>query len=303
MVRLRDGRTATADELVATASEHIARYKCPKDVVFVSEIVRSPAGKADYRWAREVAVAATSPAVAADGSHRPDSWDRRDLPSGEEKQTMVREMFDAIAPRYDLVNRVMTFRLDVRWRRRAVRDLHLPAGSVVLDLAGGTGDLSVDLARAGLLPISFDLSMGMLRNDHSGAPRGQCDILRLPVADAGVDGVICGFALRNLVDLEAFFVEVARVLRPGGRVSLLDVGIPHNPIVRAGNNVYFGRIVPRIGALLSNGAAYRYLPKSVAYLPPREELLAMLRRAGFPDATHEQLSGGLTQLMVGTRRA
>lgn len=212
-------------------------------------------------------------------------------------------MFDAIAPRYDLVNRIMTFRLDVRWRRRAIRDLKLPHGSLVLDLASGTGDLCVDLRKAGHIPISMDLSYGMLANDRSGAPRAQADILRLPVPDSSVDGIMCGFALRNLVDLNAFFTECARALRPGGRVSLLDVGVPHNPLIRAGNNIYFGKIVPRIGALLSDGPAYRYLPRSVAYLPQRQELLRMLQQAGFSDATHHQLSGGLTQLMTGTRNS
>ena len=223
------------------------------------------------------------------------------LPQGEEKVRAVRAMFDTIAPRYDLVNRIMTFRLDVRWRRRAVRTLALRPGSRVIDLAAGTGDLCIDLRRAGLAPLSIDLSYGMLANDRSGEPRVQADILRLPFPHASVDGVTCGFALRNLVDLEAFFAELARVVRPGGRIALLDVGIPHNRLVRFGNNIYFGRVVPRIGALLSDGPAYRYLPKSVAYLPDRAQLVEMLRQAGFSDAVHEQLSGGLTQLMTGTR--
>jgi demethylmenaquinone methyltransferase/2-methoxy-6-polyprenyl-1,4-benzoquinol methylase len=229
------------------------------------------------------------------------AWDRDTLPEGDEKVVAVREMFDTIAPRYDLVNRVMTFRLDTRWRRRAIRLLGLPSGSTVLDLASGTGDLCVDLARAGHRPLSFDLSFGMLAADRSGAPRAQADILHLPVPDRSADGVTCGFALRNLVDLPAFFAECARVLRPGGRVALLDVGVPHHRFVRWGNSIYFGKIVPKIGGLLSDGPAYRYLPKSVAYLPPREELVEMLRAAGFADAEHHQLSGGLTQLMVGTR--
>ena len=216
---------------------------------------------------------------------------------------MVRNMFDAIAPRYDLVNRIMTFRLDTRWRRRAVRDLALPANSTVLDLAAGTGDLCIDLRRAQLRPIAIDLSFGMLSNDRSNAPRAQADILRLPVPSHSVDGIICGFALRNLVDLEVFFTECARVIRPGGRIALLDVGVPHNRLVRFGNNIYFGKIVPRIGALLSDAAAYRYLPRSIAYLPDRSVLVAQLQRAGFSDAVHTQLSGGLTQLMVGTRNA
>ena len=229
------------------------------------------------------------------------TWDRDTLPQGAEKEHAVREMFDAIAPRYDLVNRIMTFRLDVRWRRKAVRALALPANSTVVDLAAGTGDLCIDLRRSGALPIAFDFSFGMLAADRSASPRVQADILRLPLPDHSVDGATCGFALRNLRDLPTFFAELARVVRPGGRIALLDVGIPHNRLVRWGNNIYFGKIVPKIGALLSDGAAYRYLPKSVAYLPARAELVSMLAQAGFADATHQQLSGGLTQLMVGTR--
>jgi demethylmenaquinone methyltransferase/2-methoxy-6-polyprenyl-1,4-benzoquinol methylase len=229
------------------------------------------------------------------------SWDTERLPEGDAKVTAVREMFDAIAPRYDLVNRIMTFRLDVRWRRKAVRLLDLPAGSLVLDLASGTGDLCVDLRRAGIRPLSMDLSFGMLAADRSGAPRSQADILNLPIADASVDGATCGFALRNLVDLPSFFDELGRVVRPGGRIALLDVGVPRNRLIRFGNGIYFGRIVPKIGGWLSDPAAYRYLPKSVAYLPPRDEMLAHLRAAGFSDATHRQLSGGITQLMIATR--
>jgi len=228
-------------------------------------------------------------------------WDRDQLPQGDEKKQAVRAMFDAIAPRYDLVNRIMTFRLDTRWRRRAVRELALARGSTVLDLASGTGDLCIDLARGGLTPVSVDLSFGMLSADRSGAPRVQADILRLPVGDGTVDGVTCGFALRNLVDLPEFFTELARVVRPGGRIALLDVGVPSNRFIAWGNSIYFGRIVPRIGGLLSNPGASRYLPRSVSYLPERDELTAMLRDARFGDATHHQLSGGLTQLLVGTR--
>lgn len=233
-------------------------------------------------------------------SERP-AWDTEELPTGAAKVTAVRGMFDAIAPRYDLVNRIMTFRLDVRWRRRAVAELGLPAASRVIDLASGTGDLCLDLRRADLHPLSFDLSFGMLAADRSSAPRTQADVLRLPLADASVDGATCGFALRNLLDLPTFFGELARVVRPGGRIALLDVGVPRNRLVRAGHSIYFGRIVPRIGGLLSDSAAYRYLPKSVAYLPDAPVLLDTLRRAGFSDATHRTFSGGITQLLVATR--
>jgi demethylmenaquinone methyltransferase/2-methoxy-6-polyprenyl-1,4-benzoquinol methylase len=229
------------------------------------------------------------------------AWDSDDLPTGEAKVEAVRAMFDQIAPRYDLVNRIMTFRLDTRWRRRAVRSLDLASGSCVLDLASGTGDLCIDLRRAGLRPLSMDLSFGMLAADRSRAPRTQADILRLPVGDGSVDGVTCGFALRNLVDLPTFFAELARVVRSGGRVALLDVGVPRSRLIRWGNSIYFGRIVPKIGGLLSDPAAYRYLPKSVAYLPEPPVLVKWLTDAGFVNVEHRGLSGGITQLLTATR--
>jgi len=230
------------------------------------------------------------------------AWDTPELPQGDAKAKVVQNMFDAIAPRYDLVNRIMTFRLDTRWRKIAVRKLALTRGARVLDLASGTGDLCINLRKAGLHPLSFDMSYGMLAADHSNAPRVQADILRLPIATQSVDGVTCGFALRNLVDLNVFFHEIARVTKSGGRIALLDVSTPTNPVIRWGNSVYFGKVVPRIGGLLSNRAAYNYLPKSVAYLPAPEQLVRMLQDAGFEHVRHEQLSGGLTQLMHATKR-
>jgi len=116
-----------------------------------------------------------------------------------------------------------------------------------------------------------------------------------------VDGITCGFALRNLENLQMFFIELARVTRHGGRIALLDVSVPTNRLIRFGNSIYFGRIVPIIGGLFSNRAAYRYLPRSVAYLPEPDQLVAMLKQSGFTDAKHTQLSGGLTQLLVATR--
>ena len=230
-----------------------------------------------------------------------DKWDREDLPRGAEKVEAVREMFYAIAPRYDFVNRLMTFRLDTRWRKKTVSALNLPKGSRVLDLASGTGDLCIELKQNGYDPISMDLSFGMLSADRSGAPRTQVDILKLPIPNMCVDGITCGFALRNLENLQMFFVELARVTRHGGRIALLDVSVPTNRFIRFGNKIYFGRIVPIIGGLFSDRAAYKYLPRSVAYLPEPEQLIAMLKQSGFADAKHTQLSGGLTQLLVATR--
>jgi len=229
------------------------------------------------------------------------SWDNETLPQGPAKQAAVREMFDAIAPRYDMVNRIMTFRLDVRWRKITVRSLGLARGSRVIDLASGTGDFCVELRDNGYRPFSIDLSFGMLLHSHSNSPRTQADILRLPIPNAAVDGVTCGFALRNLVDLQIFFDELARVTKPLGRIALLDVGVPSNRLIRFGNSIYFGKIVPLIGGLLSNRAAYKYLPRSVAYLPDPAKLREMLTRAGFKNVEHRQLSGGLTQLLTATR--
>jgi len=210
-------------------------------------------------------------------------------------------MFDRVAPRYDLVNRVMTLGMDVGWRRRAVRELHLPPGSIVFDLACGTGDLCRELERAGYRAVGFDFSHPMLRAARTEAPLVQADVLRLPVADGSAEGVTCGFALRNVVSVGDLFAELARVVRPGGAISLLDASRPDNRLLRAGHAVYFDKVVPVIGGLLSDRTAYRYLPRSMAYLPPTAEMVAMLRQAGFPSIRRVQLSGGITQLFVGTR--
>jgi demethylmenaquinone methyltransferase/2-methoxy-6-polyprenyl-1,4-benzoquinol methylase len=223
------------------------------------------------------------------------------LPQGDAKVAAVREMFDTIAPRYDLVNRVMTFRMDVGWRRTTVASLGLAKGATVMDLASGTGDLCVELTARGYRPVSVDLSMGMLAADRSGVPRIQADVLRLPFGRGSVAGATCGFALRNLVELDPFFAELARVLPPGGRIALLEVATPPNPLLRAGHRAYFGSVVPLVGGLLSNSAAYRYLPRSVAYLPPPDELLARLAAAGFLDVDRRLLSAGITQLVTATR--
>jgi len=223
------------------------------------------------------------------------------LPEGDEKRAAVRSMFDTIAPRYDLVNRVMTFRMDVGWRKRTVRSLGLDRNEVVADLACGTGDLCRELVVHGLRPIGFDLSFGMLASARTGAPLAQADALSLPVADGALDGVTCGFALRNLVDLDGFFAELARSVRTGGRIALLEVAEPPNPVLRWGHGVYFGRVVPLVGGLLSDPTAYRYLPRSVAYLPPPAVMLARLGEAGFVDVERELLSTGIAQLITATR--
>lgn len=225
--------------------------------------------------------------------------DPDDLPQGDDKREAVRSLFDTIAPRYDLVNRIMTFGLDVRWRRKAIRALDLPRGSRILDLACGTGDFCRESARAGLDPIGVDLSMGMLVAARTEAPLVHGDILSLPLADHTADGATCGFALRNLVELPGFFDELARAIRPGGRISLLDAAEPDNRILRWGHGIYFGKIVPLIGGLLSDRTAYAYLPKSLAYMPPWPELRARIAEAGFSSIERKVFVGA--HLITATR--
>ena len=225
------------------------------------------------------------------------------LPVGPAKVAAVRNLFDTIAPRYDLVNRIMTFGMDRGWRRKTVGSLALPKSATVVDLACGTGDLCRDLDAAGYHAIGVDLSFGMLAHARTSSPLLQGDALCLPLPDHSVDGVVSGFALRNFMELPPVFAELARILRPGGRIALLDVAQPEQRLLRAGHRIYFGHVVPRIGGLLSDAPAYKYLPRSLAYLPPPASVLAMLSAAGFDEVQRRLLSGGITQLYTATRRA
>jgi demethylmenaquinone methyltransferase/2-methoxy-6-polyprenyl-1,4-benzoquinol methylase len=210
-------------------------------------------------------------------------------------------MFDRIAARYDLLNRLLTLGMDAGWRRRAVGMLALPTGSVVLDLACGTGALCRELERAGHRPFGFDFSPGMLSRARTESPLVRADILALPVADGAADGVTCGFALRNVVDLSRLFRETARALRAGGRAVFLEVSQPQHPVLRLGHSLYLRRVVPFVGGLVSDREAYAYLPASMTYLPSPVELTRMLREANFGDVRRAVLSGGIAQLLAATR--
>ena len=223
------------------------------------------------------------------------------LPTGEDKTRAVRTMFDAIAGRYEMVNKLMTLGLDARWRRRAVRDLRLPARSVVLDVAAGTGDFTRELTRQNQCPVATDLSFGMLHAGRHLERRVQADASAMPFASGVFDGVTCGYALRNFTDLRAAFDEMARVTRAGGRISLLEVAEPRAGVLRAGFRLWFRRVVPIIGSLISDRTAYHYLPASTAYLPEAEQIADMLRDAGFRAINHRRVMGGLSQQFLATR--
>jgi demethylmenaquinone methyltransferase/2-methoxy-6-polyprenyl-1,4-benzoquinol methylase len=226
------------------------------------------------------------------------------LPQGDEKRRVIRAMFDRIAPRYDLLNRLLTGSLDQRWRRRALDLAAVGEGDVVLDLACGTGDLAALARRRGARVLGVDFAGVMLREARR---RGvdaewlQADAERLPLPDRSVDAVVCGFALRNFVSLTSIFAEIARVLRPGGRMALLEVDRPASPPVRRLHSVYFDRVVPWVGGLLSDRDAYRYLPRSTSYLPPTDELLGSLSRAGFTAVHRRPLLLGTAQILHGVR--
>ncbi|MGH9091490.1 MAG: ubiquinone/menaquinone biosynthesis methyltransferase, partial [Acidimicrobiales bacterium] len=223
-----------------------------------------------------------------------------ELPTGDEKTARVRAMFDTIAPRYDLVNRLMTFGLDRGWRRTAVDALGLPPGSAVLDLACGTGDLASLARRHGYRTVGVDLSLGMLAAGHAGAA-AQGDAAKLPLATGALDGVVCGYALRNVTDLAGSLAEAARVLRPGGRVAVLEVAAPPPGPLLAGYHLWFEHAVPALGGLLSDADAYHYLPRSTAYLPDWPALRRLFAAAGFATVGRRLLAGGLSQLVTATR--
>lgn len=224
------------------------------------------------------------------------------LPSGAEKRASVRAMFDRIAPHYDRLNRLLTAGLDQRWRRAAIDSVGVGTDDIVLDLACGTGDLAEQCAARGARVVGVDFAGEMLRGARRrGVPADflQGDAARLPLRDGTATVAVCGFAMRNFVELPPVFAELERVLAPGGRVALLEVDRPRARALRAGHSFYFDRVVPLVGGLLSDRSAYAYLPRSTVYLPPGAELCALLGKAGFAAVRRRELLFGAAQLLTG----
>jgi len=209
----------------------------------------------------------------------------------------VRTMFDRIAPVYDAMNRTMTAGLDRRWRRITAEAIVRP-GDVVLDACCGTGDLAIAGARAGGRVTGLDFSERMLERARRKAPELEWiagDLLALPFADASFDAATVGFGVRNVEDLNLALRELRRVLRAGGRLGILEITRPRGPLVPF-YRLWFDGVVPLVGKLLPGGAAYSYLPASVRRFPGPEELVELMRAAGFADVRYRTFAGGIVAL-------
>jgi len=227
--------------------------------------------------------------------------------SGAGRERQVQRLFSEIAPRYDLLNHVLSLNVDKRWRRKAVAALgwERVRGGRYLDACAGTYDLSLELVgREGFAGrvMASDFARPMLTEGLgklSGAPvRPVCaDTLRLPFPDETFEGAMVGFGVRNLADLQVGLGELCRVLRPGARLVVLEFTMPPNPLVNAGYRFYFKRILPVVGRLVSGHPwAYSYLPASVAEFPGPVELEGMMRKAGFASASHRLLTAGIAAI-------
>lgn len=222
--------------------------------------------------------------------------------SGTLAPEAVRGMFDRIAPVYDVMNHVMTAGLDRRWRKLAVREVVWP-GDRVLDACCGTGDLAVEAERHGGRVVGLDFSEPMLERARrkSGAIEWvQGDALALPFGDGEFDAATVGFGVRNLADLEGGLRELARVLRPGGKLAVLEITRPRG-VMKPFFRLWFDVVVPFLGRVLPGGKAYTYLPASVRRFPGPDDLSALFERAGFESVRYRLLGGGIVALHVGEK--
>lgn len=258
------------------------------------------------------------------------------LPDSEQKQVFVKDMFNRIAKRYDMMNTILTFGLDKYWRRKTLKilnELTATQNAHILDLACGTGDFIKNIQKQNSKQnretqiTGVDFSQQMLevaktrtnikpaknstkktsKNKSGNSSKSEiqlicADITSMPIADKSFDGAVMGFALRNLVDIPAALQEVSRTLKPNAPLCLLEVGIPKNRIIKILHSFYFARLVPFVGRLLSDSTAYKYLPQSVAFLPTPNALKTALKSAGFSKIKHNPLSGNIATLTTAIKK-
>lgn len=219
-------------------------------------------------------------------------------------------MFDAIAPRYDLLNHLLSAGIDRRWRRRAIESLHLTGRETLIDVCTGTADVALE-ARQARRVLGVDFAGAMLRLGHDKIRAAQDerrvalvrgDATAIPAADACADAATVAFGIRNVQRPEVACREMARVLRPGGRLAILEFGVPRIPGISAFYLWYFRRVLPLVGRFISgHTGAYSYLPASVGTFPPPDEFVTLLRQAGFTDISAVPLTFGIVYLYTAVR--
>ena len=223
-------------------------------------------------------------------------------------------MFNDIAPSYDRLNHLMSLGIDNIWRKKALKEIVDGTQQQILDVACGTGDSTIAIAKAmepGGRVTGIDISAGMMeplmrKADHEGVHDRikllQADALQMPFEADSFHRVTCAFGIRNFEDRKKGLAEFLRVLKPGGRAVILELGIPDKPFIKALYDIYFRHILPLIGGIISgNRAAYRYLPESVYAFPRPETFCAMMERAGFHNVRHRNFTFGLCRLFIGEK--
>jgi demethylmenaquinone methyltransferase / 2-methoxy-6-polyprenyl-1,4-benzoquinol methylase len=233
-------------------------------------------------------------------------------PAPDRRGDRIAGMFDAIAPRYDLLNHLLSAGIDRRWRRHAIRSLHLTGRETLVDVCTGTADVAIEAGERAARVVGVDFAGAMLRIGGEKVRRAgtagrvilvRGDAMQLPVRTESADAVTVAFGIRNVEQPERGCAEMARVLRRDGRLAILEFGMPRIPGIQAAYRMYFTRVLPMVGRTISgHGGAYSYLPASVGAFPPPAQFMDLLRASGFTEVAARPLTLGIVQLYTGVKR-